>query len=249
MMGYQTWREYCENIPDHAPFFKETCPILCWEACASNKYCSVMGNKNDEKDPDWSICRPIGRFNVGIIYVFVCILIGAEAVIIIIDFILIVTNNCCYCYVEKYMQKNHYSYTWMYALRYLPRTKLRNKMIKAYKRGQMAMGCYPRFQQFGDFHEAVFWYAWIKYGTNSTFFLLLLLYGIYFDMVAPDYIYFVSWHPVLVVFLWWLCNEIAVKMMVISRYPKYDKDNHCLWLLQQKFGYDIADIIWNNYLQ
>ena len=68
---------------------------------------------------------------------------------------------------------------------------------------------------------------------NLILFVSLILYGIYFDGPNENY---TSWHQLLVLYAWWLFNEIVVKNIVYTRYPDYDRNGHILWLLQEKFG-------------
>lgn len=108
-------------------------------------------------------------------------------------------------------------------------------IIKEYLSGNMFKGCYSWFIQ-----------IMLKYSRNIAFFALVIEFNAQYNGDNKDYI---PWYLALTMFLWWVFNEIMVKIIVYRHYPKYSSQNHIIFILRGYFGEDISDLIWKQFVK
>eukprot|EP01084_Bolivina_argentea_P161125 280505_1 len=90
--------------------------------------------------------------------------------------------------------------------------------------------------------------CWITLTVNGIryvlFFILVIPYYFLYDGPVRNYI---EWYTLFPILILWILNEFIIKCIIYPSYPKYDYNNHVLYLLEQVFDTNIAKMIWVDY--
>lgn len=221
--AYNIWKTYCNDLFDishlNAEQYISDDHTQEISNCKMDKYC----NFSEGGDDIYDVCIPTAASSIG--------------AIVILSYFFPITMGIIISFAEICCLKSGYGACGdsCYAL-----CCYRQHIIRLYDRKQLFVDKYSICKKNNATTTEV-----VKHAINISFFVLMMAFGGIYDGPNDNYI---RWYLVMILFIWWIFNELIVKCIIYQNYPDYDEAAHCLSILEDHFGEHIGSIIWIDFL-